>query len=67
MIFVRSSRSNTSKGSELTTNYIGDLILAPIGVRREVLEDQYGFLCSCARCKEEDKAVRQEETKEILN
>lgn len=48
-----------SKGAELTTNYIGDLLLAPLDVRREALEDTYGFVCRCHRCKEEEKGLDQ--------
>jgi hypothetical protein len=43
-----------SKGAELTTNYLGDLLMSPVDVRREALEDTYGFVCKCYRCKEED-------------
>ncbi|KAG1666039.1 hypothetical protein FOA52_006913 [Chlamydomonas sp. UWO 241] len=55
MMVVRASREKVTKGAELTTNYIGDLLHSPLEVRREALEDNYGFVCSCARCTVEEK------------
>ncbi|GAX79608.1 hypothetical protein CEUSTIGMA_g7049.t1 [Chlamydomonas eustigma] len=55
MLITRANRSSVGKGSELYTNYLGDLLLSPLDVRREALEDTYGFVCSCTRCREEEK------------
>jgi hypothetical protein len=31
--------------------------MAPLDARREALEDVYGFVCVCPRCKEEERLV----------
>jgi hypothetical protein len=33
--------------------------MAPLDARREALEDVYGFVCGCPRCKEEERLVSE--------
>jgi len=54
-LITRFTRRGAAKGAELFANYIGDLAMAPLDVRREALEDVWGFVCGCPRCREEER------------
>jgi hypothetical protein len=45
-------------GEELTVSYLGREEFAPAGARQAVLQERYGFDCSCARCKLEAQAPK---------
>lgn len=38
---------------QVTISYLGRPQLAPVGVRRVKLQEDYGFACSCPRCVQE--------------
>lgn len=40
-----------SKGSEITTSYLGELAAAPVSARQQALKGAYGFSCGCRRCQ----------------
>jgi hypothetical protein len=46
-------------GEELTVSYLGREEFAPAGARQAMLQERYGFSCSCARCKLEAQAPQQ--------
>lgn len=37
------------QGAEVTVSYLGQLVAAPVEVRREELRMKYGFTCGCSR------------------
>ncbi|KAG2445960.1 hypothetical protein HXX76_000563 [Chlamydomonas incerta] len=41
------------KGGEVSLNFLGSLLTAPLEVRRAELQTQYGFTCGCSRCAAE--------------
>ncbi|GAX85031.1 hypothetical protein CEUSTIGMA_g12451.t1 [Chlamydomonas eustigma] len=40
-------------GQEVTLNWLGSLLTAPLQQRRAELKEKYGFHCECRRCKAE--------------
>jgi hypothetical protein len=46
-------------GEELTVSYLGREEFAPAGTRQAVLQERYGFSCSCARCQLEAQAPKE--------
>jgi hypothetical protein len=46
-------------GEELTVSYLGREEFAPAGARQALLQERYGFDCSCARCQLEGQAPKQ--------
>eukprot|EP00775_Hariotina_reticulata_P007203 gene7203-7417_t len=47
------------EGEELTTSYLGLAGGIPRPQRQQLLQDNYGFVCSCHRCTAEAKAPEQ--------
>ena len=42
-------------GEEVCISYVdGQTLLAPMFVRRRIIQNQFGFLCVCSRCREEE-------------
>eukprot|EP00879_Flechtneria_rotunda_P016441 GHRR01017205.1.p1 GENE.GHRR01017205.1~~GHRR01017205.1.p1 ORF type:complete len:287 (+),score=106.75 GHRR01017205.1:102-863(+) len=46
---------DVSKASELTASYLGREEFAPVGARQAVLQERFGFSCSCQRCRREQQ------------
>jgi hypothetical protein len=42
-------------GEEVVGNYLGNLLLAPLEVRRQELRENWGFVCQCPRCTSESR------------
>ncbi|KAG1663734.1 hypothetical protein FOA52_006103 [Chlamydomonas sp. UWO 241] len=51
-LLVRASE-DIPLGTEVTLNWVGALITAPLQQRRSELQDKYKFKCECRRCKVE--------------
>jgi len=58
VLITRLTRRSISGGAELFHNYLGDEVMAPLEVRQKALLRSHGFVCACARCKEESRVVR---------
>ena len=47
-LFVRATEDVVA-GGEVTLNWVGQLLTAPLQQRRAELSDKYGFVCECKR------------------
>ncbi|KAG2494481.1 hypothetical protein HYH03_007250 [Edaphochlamys debaryana] len=43
------------QGAEVSLNWVGSLLAAPLAQRSAELQAQYGFRCGCARCRAEER------------
>ena len=48
-----------ASGEEVCISYVdGQTLLSPVQVRRRIIQNQFGFLCVCSRCREESREAQ---------